>query len=580
MQQNFYQWTAYQPEQPQPRTRTLAEFQAEYLARQRQRPQTPPLNLDKHPLFKDSTTPPKNYANSSSSRAGDIDAPSMQPTTPPPRSRPDYYNVNQSSPSSPQTPRTQFTSKSAVPNRWMPEYPPASTKTSRSKLEIQAQREREAREVIERGIESSSSSDEDYDEEDDRLSKVRRDITSLSDNYSARRFDDESENVENSPPEFARFIRPRTPAQEAVVTYDEYGNEVQLSPGTLYRQLQDAKDIMAAEKELRKLKLEPNYAAVVKPVARQIFPTFPTKFQSVGEVPKPFIPDDYLVPNMADIPNLLANYKPHYVHALFGNYIVSCDDIDELYSPMRVGQLSIFIPIDMKSEETIIVGLAPCELFHSSWTGTGCPAPAPDRSIIGKRAYEVQVALPLQRDFTIDRRHVRPTGNTLGTVIGVAGAACVLRIEKWFLHSFVFATESRIIPVWGGKVPKNPRLVFYDSPKVYNEHRRELERKATDRREMERKISIASLGGTPDRDPGERKQSFEEYNDPNYLNHGPIAPPQHLSPVKLHGVSEPRVEPVRVPWGKMHGMSERDQRKEKINLKMEEIAKMIKTLQK
>ncbi|KAK6527638.1 hypothetical protein TWF694_004621 [Orbilia ellipsospora] len=576
MQSRMGRETGYQSSKPQ--RKRLAEFESELQSRPR--PKTPPPKLQKHPLFQDPTTPPKHMTTAPPhAYVEDTDDVSfMQPITPPPRARPDFFNANQLSPASLQTLRTQFTSKSTVPSRWLPEYPPASTKTSRSKLEFKGQRERDAKAVIEKGIDLSSS-DDDNDDDDGGLLNIRRDITSLSDNYSEYRFNDD-ENVGNSPPDFARYIRVPAPAQEPQEIYDEHGKKIQPSPGTLSRQLRDAKDIILAEGELKKLKLESSCEAVVKPVARQIFPTFPKKFEAVGEIPKPFIPDGHIVASMTEIPDLLANYKPHYIHGLFGNYIVSCDDIDELYIPMRVGQLSIFIPIEMKSEDIIIVGLAPCELFHSNWMGTGSPAPAPDRSIIGKRAYEVQVTLPLQRDYTIDRRKVTPTGNTLGTVIGVAGAACVLRIEKWFLRSYLFATESRIIPVWGGMIPKNPKLVFYDNPKVYNEHRREMERKAKNRREMEHKISVTTLGGTPDRDPRQKGQPAGNWTVLNYPKHGVIAPPKYLSPVKLGGITEPRVEPVRVPWGKMHGMTERDQRKEKINEKMEEIANMIKTLQK
>ncbi|RVD85106.1 uncharacterized protein DFL_003437 [Arthrobotrys flagrans] len=197
----------------------------------------------------------------------------------------------------------------------------------------------------------------------------------------------------------------------------------------------------------------------------------------------------------------------------------------------------------MKNGETITVGLAPFELFHTGWKGTGSPVPPPDRSIIGRRAYAVIVRQPLPGDFIISRSLASPTGNTQGTVIGIVGGACVLRVEKWFLRSDYFNTESRVIPVMGD-LPDKPKLVLYNSPRAYDKHKAKLERKFQDRKDQGSRLSVKDLGGTLRQVPKGKILGW----DIKVLDFGPIGPPKHLSVSSLGGDPEPRFEPKRDPW--------------------------------
>ncbi|KAK6342415.1 hypothetical protein TWF718_007816 [Orbilia javanica] len=316
------------------------------------------------------------------------------------------------------------------------------------------------------------------------------------------------------------------------------------SSNTLRRMLSEAQDRERVDDQLVKMNVVsptvPAIGVTGKSPRKYTFPTFPVQY---GPKNKPFAPDDMVVQSMADIPMFLEKYKPKEVRALFGNYIASCDDINDMACPMRIGQLSIFIPIKMKNGEIIIVGLAPFELFHTNWKGTGSPVPRPDRSIIGKRAYAVIVQQPLQADFIISRAIATPTGNTQGTVIGLVGGACVLRIEKWFLRSDHFNVDSRVIPVMGD-LPDKAKVVRYNSSRAYDEHKAELERKAQDRKEQETRLSIKDLGGTLHQIPKGKVLGW----DIQVLDFGPIAPPKHLSVTTLGGEPEPRHEPERVPW--------------------------------
>ncbi|KAF3927957.1 hypothetical protein ABW20_dc0108963 [Dactylellina cionopaga] len=355
---------------------------------------------------------------------------------------------------------------------------------------------------------------------------------------------------------------PITPVKGPV--YDCWGNEKPKSPETLRRLLREAQAREVVDTELTKMKVIPELSpwlsgVPLSPRNPRQFPVFPLKKSGHEQLErnKPFIPDDYLIQKMSDIPGFLDRYKPRYVHAMFGNYIASCDEINDKFCPMRIGQLSIFIPVNMKSGETIIVGLAPAELFHSAWRGTGSPAPPPDRSIIGKRAYEVDIHHPLRADCTISRHAATPTGNTQGTVIGIVGGACVLRIEKWFLRSGKYHRESRTIPVMGAPLPQNPKVVLYNSPQVYNEYKRELERQSQERKEMEQKLAIVDLGGTLDTKPlkvNSRVTAGRNATPPALIDLGPISRPRYLSLASISGILEPREEPVRVPWG-THGVT-------------------------
>ncbi|KAK6515852.1 hypothetical protein TWF281_004443 [Arthrobotrys megalospora] len=316
------------------------------------------------------------------------------------------------------------------------------------------------------------------------------------------------------------------------------------SPQTLRRLLSEAQDRERVDDQLVKMNVIPPTVPVIgatgKSARQYVLPTFPVK---EGPKIKPFAPDGMVLQSMADIPPFLEKYKPKEVRALFGNYIASCDDIDDMAAPMRIGQLSIFVPVKMRNGDVITVGLAPAELFHSGWMGTGSPAPPPDRSIVGKRAYAVVVQQPLKTDYTISRIIASPTGNTQGTVIGIVGGACVLRIEKWFLRSEHFNTDSRMIPVMG-ELPDKPKLVLFNSSKAYDEHKSELERKNQDRKDEESRLSVGDLGGTLHQILRGKVLGW----DIQVLDFGPISRPKYLSVTLLEGVPEPREEPERVPW--------------------------------
>ncbi|KAK6503794.1 hypothetical protein TWF481_008800 [Arthrobotrys musiformis] len=315
------------------------------------------------------------------------------------------------------------------------------------------------------------------------------------------------------------------------------------SPQTLRRLLSEAQDREKVDDYLVKMNVIPPTAPAIgvtgKSPRKYAFPTFPV---AEGPKNKPYAPDDMVLQSMGDIPLFLEKYKPKEVRALFGNYIASCDDIDDRTCPMRVGQLSIFVPIKMRNGEIITVGLAPAELFHAGWKGTGTPVPIPDRSIIGKRAYAVIVQHPLRSDYVISRAVAVPTGNTQGTVIGIVGGACVLRIEKWFLRGDYFNTDSRLIPVMGD-LPDKAKVVLYNSSKAYDEHKADLERKTQDQKDQESHLSVKDLGGTLHQIPKGKILGW----DIKVLDFGPVQPPKHLSISLLGGEPEPRDQPETVP---------------------------------
>ncbi|KAK6518698.1 hypothetical protein TWF506_005836 [Arthrobotrys conoides] len=331
------------------------------------------------------------------------------------------------------------------------------------------------------------------------------------------------------------------------------------SPGTLRRMLAEAQDRERVDDELVKMHVIPPTAPAIGLSGRSprhyAFPSFPVY---EGPKSKPFAPDDMVLRSMADIPQFLVEYKPKEVRALFGNYIASCDSIENMACPMRIGQLSIFIPIKMRNGEIITVGLAPAELFHTGWKGTGSPVPFPDRSIIGKRAYAVIVQQPLPADFIVSRSLATPTGNTQGTVIGIVGSACILRVEKWFLRSDYFRNESRVIPVMG-ELPDKPKLVLYNSPRAYDQQKAELDRMALERQDQGSRLSVKDLGGTFHQIPKGKTLGW----DIKVLDFGPIGPPKHLSVSLLGGEPEPRSEPKRVPWGNIDNGTANDDPDEK-----------------
>ncbi|EPS45514.1 hypothetical protein H072_535 [Dactylellina haptotyla CBS 200.50] len=490
-----------------------------------------------------------------------------------PRTR--IYATTPLSPLSPPTPKAQFTSKSCVPNRWMPTYPPGfqapprmdALETIKPSKKVQEKPQRVVKvdidtfqdEIRKYRLRSHSGVPEVAVYEDENAMNSTGQIISVEGSLSPEKVEYRqtrptlaisagSQGVQSVNTPLAEYTN-----QNEVPREYQYG-DIQ-SPGESNHMLELSYEIDAVDQDLFNMKVVPTKSKnnLIRPAdspgcgVDRKFPQFPVEAHDPSF--KPWVPDGYLVRNMSDIPSFLDKYRPLHVLALFDNSIVSCDRIEDDYEPIRLGRLSIFIPIDMLSGETIIVGLAPCELFHSAWQGTGSHVPPPDRSIIAKRAYEVQVdRTNLRYDYTNNRQVVYPTGNSLGTVIGIAGAACILRIEKWFLRSVYFLTHSRIVPVAGAPLPKNPKVVLYDDPKVFNEYKREMQRKALQRREEQTKLSVSGIGGVADRDVFRDKKMLHK---PDACDLGPIAPPEHLSPRILWGVPEPREEPERVDWGDM-----------------------------
>ncbi|EWC46059.1 hypothetical protein DRE_04633 [Drechslerella stenobrocha 248] len=270
----------------------------------------------------------------------------------------------------------------------------------------------------------------------------------------------------------------------------------------------------------------------------RVFPVFPEEFSKMYS--KPFVPSHHFISNISQAPAMLEKWKPNFVYAMLENYMMSCDDIDNPACRMRLGQLSVFIPIAMDSGRTAIVGLAPLELFHAEWKGTPNAAPeSQDPSITGKVAYDVRIKGRLDSDWTTNRDMVVPTGKIQGAVIGIVGNSCVLRIAPWFLKSHKFNTQSRQVPVLESPVSSKSKVVMYDSTGVFDEHQRELERK----RELSSKLSVTSIDGV-----AESKNPQIRAREAPRQNPGPVGLPKYFSPAALGGEAEPRPEPVRAVW--------------------------------
>ncbi|KAF3209766.1 hypothetical protein TWF679_007305 [Orbilia oligospora] len=487
------------------------------------------------------------------------------------------------------SPKPQFTSKSSIPGRWLPSYPEESTSHSGSQATLQSASQTSGNKKgkaniteIFHSIKSQSVASSvveaaaEYTTDAEQATSPKLPSSSSSRSSSSRertppftiyeeaalKPSDSSKTAGTSQAE--PTLQAPTPTSNKVPAILQasqgYGPNNPLhspdslwgmkkgktkSPETLRRMLSEAQDRERVDDELVKMNVIPPTAPIIgvsgKSSRQNPFPSFPIY---EGPKNKPFAPDDMVLRSMADIPQFLEKFKPKEVRALFGNYIASCDDIDNMACPMRIGQLSIFIPINMRNGEIITVGLAPAELFHTDWKGTGSPVPIPDRSIIGKRAYAVIVQQPLPADFIVSRSLAVPTGNTQGTVIGIVGSACILRVEKWFLRSEHFNTQSRVIPVMG-ELPDKPKLVLYNSPRIYDEHKAELERMALERKDQGSRLSVKDLGGTFYQIPKGKTLGW----DIKVLDFGPIGPPKYLSISSLGGEPEPRSKPKRVPWG-------------------------------
>ncbi|KAK6355525.1 hypothetical protein TWF696_004624 [Orbilia brochopaga] len=268
-----------------------------------------------------------------------------------------------------------------------------------------------------------------------------------------------------------------------------------------------------------------------------VFPKFPAALCPVPAIQRQWVPDGYLVEHISHIPAFLQRYQPRIVYAMFECSFASSDNINDVKVPLRIGRLSLFIPIQMKDGSVITVALAPYELFSSEWKGTGSNAPRRDRSVLGKEAFEIAVNGSLKADCTCDRNIAAPTGRIIGTTFGLVSNSCILKIEDWFLASQKFKTQIRPVPVLDRPVPKDAKVVRYAETKAYDEHSWELER----RREKNTKLSVAGLGGIPDNQPRSSRQ-------PVPAPPGVIRPPKHISVATLGGDPEPRKEPVRAPW--------------------------------
>ncbi|KAF3928813.1 hypothetical protein ABW21_db0209481 [Orbilia brochopaga] len=277
--------------------------------------------------------------------------------------------------------------------------------------------------------------------------------------------------------------------------------------------------------------------AVAKERDSRVFPTFPNALCPAPVIRRQWIPDGYLVDHISHIPSFLQKYQPRTVYAMFECSFVSSDCIENDKVPMRIGRLSLFIPIQMRDGTVITVGLAPFELFHTAWKGTDGKVPRPDTSVLGMEAYEIKINGRLKADWTCDRNLVAPTGRIIGTTFGLVHGCCILKIEDWFLEGQKFKEQSRPVPVLDRPVPKDAEVVRYAETRAYDQQVWERER----RREHNTRLSVAGLRGIPDNQPRNPKA-------PPAPNPGVIGPPKHISVTTLGGIPESREEPVRVPW--------------------------------
>lgn len=117
----------------------------------------------------------------------------------------------------------------------------------------------------------------------------------------------------------------------------------------------------------------------------------------------------------------------------FGNYFVSCKDINDPAEVMYLGQLATFFKIKDQWHATTTR-----ELFVW-YKGES------DASIVGKKLYQVAIEGKHLQNVSTDRKTHRPTGLVFGTVKAVTSAHLVLvRCSEEWINSPEFLTNGRM----------------------------------------------------------------------------------------------------------------------------------------
>lgn len=115
-------------------------------------------------------------------------------------------------------------------------------------------------------------------------------------------------------------------------------------------------------------------------------------------------------------------------------FIASPLDLDDVSTPLHIGQLSEFVrPID-SAGSILWVGLSSYQSCSSLSSDEN-----PDVRL-GSRADEVTIGQSVKQDDATSRVEVAPTGRVLGEVIGtyVHNVTVLLKMEDWFTESGTF----------------------------------------------------------------------------------------------------------------------------------------------
>ncbi|KAF6230814.1 hypothetical protein HO173_010930 [Letharia columbiana] len=116
------------------------------------------------------------------------------------------------------------------------------------------------------------------------------------------------------------------------------------------------------------------------------------------------------------------------------HFIASPLDIDDVSTPLHIGQLFEFVrPID-SAGSIILVGLSSYQTCSSLSSDENSDVR------LGSRAHEVTIGQSVKQDDATSRVEVVPTGRVLGEVIGtyVDNVTVLLKIEDWFTESGMF----------------------------------------------------------------------------------------------------------------------------------------------
>ena len=79
-------------------------------------------------------------------------------------------------------------------------------------------------------------------------------------------------------------------------------------------------------------------------------------------------------------------------------YIVSSDCITDPLTPMRIGQITAFLPTTSPIGELTWIGITTLQIFSTHWRGFHSTPIFQDPTVVGKVAYEADVKMPVKED--------------------------------------------------------------------------------------------------------------------------------------------------------------------------------------